>query len=340
MNKNTALRFFLKTAKPKQLLILCHVNADVDAIASALALFFSLPKSFQVQIGVPDHANAQAQQLAQKLNARFQINPDLNRFDAIILVDCNSLVRTGTLAAHLESYTKPVLIIDHHQASRDFTHAVQVIDPTAHSACLLVLNQLQNGGFVIPKKAWLALAAGLVSDSADLSVADAQTLNALSVCLSKTGLDVSQVRDLYSVPLDFSEKIARLKSLHRLRLFKANGFLVGVSSADFFESQIAMALLWLGADVALVAGVDKKTKDCHLSARATTVFLRKTKLHLARDVCIPLAQQLTGHGNGHAGAAFFSGPNASPESALEESLVLVQAFLKKKKSLSGFKELI
>lgn len=335
--------------------MLCHENADVDAMASALALFFSLPKKFHPTVGIPTHANQSAEQLsnsllkkgwrkkgsAKTLGVRLSKEPDLSKFDAIIILDFNSPLRAGPLQKALSASKKPLLVLDHHAKTKDsFRTRFFLSDPTAFSTASLVLEQLEKSGFLIPKKAWLSLAAGMVSDSVDLSLANSALLQTVSNCLSKTNSTVQEIRQLYAVPEDFSERVAKLKGLHRVRLFEVNGFLVALSHVSFFESQIAMALLAAGADLAFVAVMEKKSDVCQMSCRADFTILKKTRLDLAKDICVKLPLVFGGQGNGHAGAAGFAAFHAQPERVLLTSVELLQDFFRKKAKTVEFREII
>lgn len=368
------LKPFLFHFKPSQTLLLCHENTDIDAMASALALYFSLPKKFHPTIGIPGHLNQSAEQLCNSLlenpifatgkngrilafgpksrgwrkkgsakspGARFIKTPDLSKFDAIMVLDFCSPSRAGPLQEPLQKTKMPLLVLDHHSKTKDsFRTRFSLLDPKASSTSFLVLQQLQQGRFSIPKNAWLALAAGMVSDSVDLSLADSVLLQSVAGCLQKTGFSIQEIRQLYAAPEDFSERIAKLKGLHRVQLFEMNGFLVALSHASFFESQIAMALLSAGADVSFVAGMEKKSDVCRMACRANLSILKKSKLNLAEDICIQLPRFFGGQGNGHSGAAGFAAFHAEPERVLHSSLELLTGFFRKKGKTVEFREII
>ncbi len=321
--------------------MLCHENADIDAMASALALFFSLPPKFHPTIGIPDHLNQSAEQLCKTIGARFVKTPALSKFDAIIILDFGSPLRAGSMQESLQQTKKPILVLDHHSKTKgSFRTRFALLDPKASSTSSMVLQQLEKSGFSIPKKTWLCLAAGMVSDSVDLTLADSALLQTVAVCLQKTGFSIQEIRQLYAVPEDFSERIAKLKGLHRVRLFELNGFLVALSHASFFESQIAMALLSAGADIAFVAGMEKKSDVCRMACRANFAILKKTRLDLAEDICVQLPRVFGGQGNGHSGAAGFGAFHAEPERVLHSSLELLLDFFRKKGNSVEFREII
>lgn len=335
------LKTFLSKHHPSRVLLLGHSHADVDAMASAIALFFSIPSKHHPVIGVPDHCNRDALGLLQHFSLSCTVNPVPNEFDAVILLDCHAPERLGTVGAALQSFSKPLLVLDHHSLSKTaFKTSFRVLDPNASSTAVMVLNALQSSGFKLSKNALTALAAGMVSDSVDLQQADAVLLEQVAFCLQSINLTVAELKSLYASPMDASEKIAMLKALHRLRLFDINGFLVAVSENSFFASSAANALLVSGADLALVAGVEKKSALCHLAVRSTAGFVQKTGLHAATDVCMKLPDFFGGHGNGHQGAARFVAAHAEPEKVLHSSLELVQDFFRSKGETVKTREII
>ncbi|MDO8624772.1 MAG: DHH family phosphoesterase [Candidatus Diapherotrites archaeon] len=333
------LEKWLKTlSKKSRVLILGHSGADVDAVSSAIALSESLP--FACAIGYPDHANAQALALLSGLKISVVKNPSLSRFDAVILVDFHDAAHAGRLSADLSAFAGPIWVFDHH--SKD-VHALSTrfscIDPSAVSCSLVVFEELQKAKLKISKKALQAIAAGILSDSASLVMADTRALSVLVQCLSQCKSEPDDITALFFVPEILSQRIAKLRSASRMRLFELNGILVAASEVGFFESVSADALIALGADVALVAGTDHHLGVLHFNARSTRQFARQSKISLSR-----LAKESVlifgGNGNGHVCAAGFSCTHSQPRVVLDAALEWFATALRKKQGKLELREII
>ena len=132
-------KFVKKLSKNASVLLLCHAGADVDSLSCAIALFESL--SFSTAIGFPDHLGKNAVELAKNLKIKTVQNPLLSKFDAVILLDFNSVGHAGTLGSELNNFKKPILILDHHQKESDSPKTPFVlIDPSALAASLVVFE--------------------------------------------------------------------------------------------------------------------------------------------------------------------------------------------------------
>src|SRR3989339_323931 len=98
----------------KQILLITHKGADVDAIASAGAFYFLLSPRNKARIAVPDHINLNAKAFAQNLKLPFSINESFNAdfFDYIFIFDCSSREMLSSYADFL--MLEKTFVIDHH----------------------------------------------------------------------------------------------------------------------------------------------------------------------------------------------------------------------------------
>ncbi|MEM1767109.1 MAG: DHHA1 domain-containing protein [Candidatus Bathyarchaeia archaeon] len=123
--------------------------------------------------------------------------------------------------------------------------------------------------------------------------------------LVDVGINAQELLPLLSLPMDFSEKVARLKACRRSKMFRINDWIVVVSHVSAYQASAARALIDLGADVAAVAG--QRNDNLEVSIRCTRDFHEKTGIHLGRDIAKPLGEFLQGMGGGHATAAGVNG---------------------------------
>jgi nanoRNase/pAp phosphatase (c-di-AMP/oligoRNAs hydrolase) len=128
---------------------------------------------------------------------------------------------------------------------------------------------------------------------------------------------------MLSLPMDFSERVARLKASRRTRLFRVGNWIIALSHVSAYEASAARALVDLGAHVAAVAG--SKNGRTEISLRSSLEFNKQTGVHLGRDIAKPLGEYLHGMGGGHATAAGVNG-----EGDMEIGLKRCIALLKEK----------
>jgi nanoRNase/pAp phosphatase (c-di-AMP/oligoRNAs hydrolase) len=80
---------------------------------------------------------------------------------------------------------------------------------------------------------------------------------------------------------------------------------------------VARSLIYLGADLAVVAG--ESDGETRVSLRSTQRFLDGTKVQLGTQVADVMPKRLGGHGGGHATAASFT-TAVGEEEAMEATL--------------------
>jgi len=300
----------LKSLQPlfgKKVLLLTHAGADVDAISSAAAIHFSLKGKANTSIGVPEHLNTQASELAKKLKIPFQINPSLDGFDAILCLDFNKGQMLGALQGDFAKFKGEKFLIDHH--SQENSHIASeknsYVKKSAVSATELVFELLEKSKVKIPKPAYLCIAAGIITDSSSFLIADHKTFAIMAKVMQKADVQYSDITSLFSVQRDLSEKVARLKAAKRCRIFKSGECVIAISKVGAFEADSAAALVRIGADVAFCGFSDKGA--IRVSGRADNFWRKKHSFDLAADVFNKLESFFEGEGGGHPGAAGFNG---------------------------------
>jgi bifunctional oligoribonuclease and PAP phosphatase NrnA len=107
------------------------------------------------------------------------------------------------------------------------------------------------------------------------------------------------------LPMEHSERMARLKAAERVNLLKMGDWLIALSSVSAYQASACRALLVLGAHVAIVAG--QKHNKIQVSFRASRDFCAETAIHMGRDLAKPLGDFLGGMGGGHALSAGTNG---------------------------------
>ena len=136
------------------------------------------------------------------------------------------------------------------------------------------------------------------------------------------GIDAQETLALFALPIDTSERLAKLKACKRAKIIRINGWIIALSHVSAYQASAAKALVDLGAHMAAVAG--KKNGKIEISLRCTRQFTEEAGVHLGKDIAPPLGECLQGVGGGHAMAAGVSG-TGEIEPTLKQCLVLVEA---------------
>lgn len=323
----------------KKTLLLTHSGTDVDALASAAAIYFSLEKKFDLAIGCIDHVNLSAKALAKNKKIPHRINPDLKQFDSIVAVDFSSKEMLGTQKHAVENFHGKITAIDHHCIEKNsLANSKNILsDENAAAVTEIAYFLLKNNGIKIPKNAMECIAAGIIADTNNFTIASKNSFRIMAEVIEKTGKSFSQLSELFQVKKDLSEKIAALKSAKRCRIYKTGEYIAVTSMVDSFEASAAESLVRIGADVSFVASFDAKTDSISISARASSEFLKNSKINLAKHVFFELESKIDGKGGGHAGAAGFN-CNGIPEIALEECIKILHSKILAKNLKAQFKE--
>jgi nanoRNase/pAp phosphatase (c-di-AMP/oligoRNAs hydrolase) len=145
-----------------------------------------------------------------------------------------------------------------------------------------------------------ALFLGIAFDTRHFVLANSTTLKNIAE-LVDVGVNAQETLSLLSLPMAFSERVARLKASRRTKLFRIGEWIVALSHVSAYQASAARAMIELGAHVAAVAG--EKNGALEISLRGSLEFHKRTGI----DVAKPLGEYLHGMGGGHATAAGVNG---------------------------------
>lgn len=288
------------------MLYLCHRNADPDALGSAIAL----AERYDGDIGVVGGCNKLAQAIARELGVSVLVDPNPEDYDLTVAVDAST-------HSQLNNIPIPRLaVIDHHSTARlaeqAIWHVVEEVDSTAE-----IVYRIAG---VSTRRAGLALAAGIVTDTGHFKHASPGSFRAVADILEDAGVEYGEVLDLFSrVPEDMSRRIAMLKAASRMKIHRVNDWVVVTTSVGSFGGSAAASLTGLGADVAIV-GSEKTGDKIRLSGRAKKNAVERG-VNLGR-VMARVGQQYNGSGGGHDAAAGLNARGKLDE-ALEDALEMV-----------------
>jgi nanoRNase/pAp phosphatase (c-di-AMP/oligoRNAs hydrolase) len=308
---NEIIALFDKYAA-KHAVLLCHHNADPDAVCSAFAfsrLLEHLRPKINIEIAAAQGPSRLSKFLLEVLPVKLAKQPSIEKADVIVLLDTNTIQQlnewTERVKAKVSSHSA-LIVIDHH-ASHPETEKLATLciaDENASSTCEIVYKFFKEANIPLNEIEAKALFLGIAFDTRHFILANSATLKTVAELID-VGLNVQESLALLSLPMDYSERIARLKASQRVKLLKINDWIIAVSHVSAFQASAARALIGLGADIAVVAG--QRGETIKISLRANRDFHKKTGIHLGRDVAKPLGEYLHGMGGGHSVAAGVNG---------------------------------
>ena len=248
-------RYFLDWARGRNILHLTHQDADCDAIGSAFALSQVIPGD----LGFARGLKTSAQDLAEGLSLTYVLDPDPLAYEYVIIYDTPNLKQ---LALPLPPR---FALFDHHVPGghrySNFQNDLQKdaewtwVKPIS-STCALLTELFTELGITITRPMSLALAAGMVTDTSWLTIANAPMLRHLALALEPNKLYLEDVYVLIDSPNRQAQRQAAvLQALRHVETRQEQGLSLLGTLTDSYDNGFAVmgALARLGADVRLVA---------------------------------------------------------------------------------------
>jgi nanoRNase/pAp phosphatase (c-di-AMP/oligoRNAs hydrolase) len=319
----------IRTVKgSKKILILGHQNADPDAVCSGY-LLSKLLRRVNRRLGTvvvsPDGVSKVSTRILDHLRFQVAEKAEPSEFDTIFTVDTNTLQQLGSLKEPVEKARKPLVVIDHHAVHPDTRDRATTLisDEKATSTCEIVYRMYKTMKVKPTKREALAVFLGLAYETGHFAIATTRSLR-LACELLDHGVDGTGALNIIRLPMDNSERIARMKSAKRLNWENIGGWIVASSTVGSFHASVARSLIGLGAHLAIVGG--EKESGLTLSFRSTSDFYSRTKFHLGKDLATVLGQTMNGAGGGHSTAAG-AAVQGNLDEAIRKSVELFRVFL-------------
>jgi len=289
----------------EHIVLLCHQNADPDAVCSAFALralLHKLAPGIKTTISCPEGISAPTRQLLENLGISTPDQKIPADADLAVLVDTNSLDQLGAASNALLKMEHGLIVVDHHHPHPDTMRLARqmIVDESAAAAAEVVFQLFEASKEEPGRVEATALMAALFVETKHFLLARGSTFE-VAAKLVEAGADPRRLSGMLSSPMNRSERVARLRAAERSSVTMLGNWIVVTSQLGSYQSSAARAFLTLGAHVAFVAGEVKER--IRVNMRATEDFYEKTGAHLARDVAIPLGKLLGGVGGGHPTAA-------------------------------------
>jgi nanoRNase/pAp phosphatase (c-di-AMP/oligoRNAs hydrolase) len=299
----------LETVDPKLIVLLCHHNADPDAICSAYALASLLKQSrpqTEVEVGAAQGISRLSRHLLEHLPVEVNTQPSVEKANVIVLLDTNTVQQLDGLAEKVKSSKAPIIVVDHHTSHPETQQLakVSITDEKASSTCEIVYDFYRQKGITPGENEARALFLGIAFDTRHFVLANSTTLKNVAGLID-AGVNAQEALSQLSLPMDLSERVARLKASRRSRLFRVGEWIIALSHVSAYQASAARAMVELGAHFAAVAG--EKDGRLEISLRSSLEFNKKSGVHLGKDVAKQLGEYLHGMGGGHATAAGVNG---------------------------------
>lgn len=293
----------------KHVVLLCHHNADPDAICSAYAfagLLKRLMPGVEADIGAANGISRLSKHILKFLPINVNMQPSVEKAQVLVLLDTNTVQQLDNLAEKVKKSSVPIIVVDHHAGHPETQQLARlcVTDEQASSTCEIVYGFFKQAGVKPSLEEARALFVGITFDTRHFVLASSTTLKNVAELID-AGVNAQETLALLGLPMDFSERVARLKAARRVRLFRAGDWIIALSHVSAYQASAARALIELGAHVAIVAG--EKNEAIEMSLRSSAEFYSRTNVHLGRDIAKPLGEYLQGMGGGHATAAGVNG---------------------------------
>ena len=325
MNDFQKLLKILQESKASFVLLLCHRSADADAICSAYAMQCLLKRFLPdavFEVGCPQGVNKPSKLLLERMPITVNLKPNIESAEVILFLNMNTIDQLDQVADTIRKSPAPKLIIDHHYPSPETDKICQlcIIDENAAANCEVVYGLFKQADVKPDQSEAKALFIGIAFDTRHFALANALTFEIVA-SLVRTGIDVQSTLQEFALPIDNSERLAKLKACKRAKIERVNGWIIAVSHVSAYQAPSAKSLVDLGAHVAAVAG-DKNGK-IEVSLRCTRQFSEQADVNLGKDNAAPLGEFLNGVGGGHAMAAGVSG-RGDIESTLKQCLKLLR----------------
>lgn len=313
----------------KLIVLLCHHNADPDAIGAAFAfsqLLERLRPGLEIEIAAAQGPSRLSKFTLKSLPAELTPQPSIEKADLIVLLDTNTIQQLEEWGERVKASQSPLIVIDHH-ASHPETERLATIcvaDEEASSTCEIVYRFFKEAEVELAEVEAKALFLGIAFDTRHFVIATSTTLKIVADLID-AGVNAQETLPLLSLPMEYSERKARLKAGRRVKLLRINDLLIALSHVSAYQASAARALIGLGAHVAIVAG--QRGGTLQVSLRSSRDFHKKTGIHLGRDIAKPLGEYLHGMGGGHAVSAGANGVG-DVEASLKRCVRLLKEGLK------------
>jgi len=317
----------LQTAQ--KVVIVTHVNADPDALASACAMYKvvqSLNARSNVRVLIPEGVNQEGKkiyELCRDLGIHIVVVKKFSdleeieekQLDLCIIVDAASFEQLRPVKDYIKQKCQHILILDHHhfQDFRELNTIPKTVcigsethySSTSEIAFLFLEKVLGRIDLESLKKIATILLAGVLSDTKRFQRIAGNTFHVVANMI-KYGADYETALRMVVVERPLASRIARIKCVLRHRGFKirikGKDIYIAISNVGAFESDCATFLTTLGYDIVFVLTEDEKLKAVRLVYRGREDVIKQLDVDIYTNFIQKLIEVFGGGGGGHKAA--------------------------------------
>jgi nanoRNase/pAp phosphatase (c-di-AMP/oligoRNAs hydrolase) len=282
--------FFNRLLDYRNILYLCHRNADPDAISSA----FALSEAIGGTVGLVDGCNRVASVLIERLGIEVVDKPNPENYGFVVVVDTSTKAQLNDI--ELISYC----VIDHHTTTALTENADFYLHRNTTSTVEIVYDILKAMGAPINRHVGIGMLTGIVTDTGHFKHASEDTFSTVAKIIKASGVEYGEVLDLMAAtPQDISMRIAILKAASRVELDRVHDMLIASSHVSSFGGSASSMLINIGADIAFVGTAKGESVRISSRAKREAVNAGVNLGQLMEDI----SNEYNGTGGGHSGAA-------------------------------------
>ena len=217
----------------KLAVLLCHHNADPDAIGAAFSfkgLLHRLRPNLKTEIAAASGPSRLSKAVMDILSIELTDYPRIEEADLIVLLDTNTVQQLDDWSSRIKS-DSPLIVIDHHARHPETEQraTLSVSDETASSTCVVVYSLFKEANIKPSVAEAKALFLGIAFDTRHFILATSETLKFVAE-LTDAGVDVLVVdaeRPLRGVELLLARRDQRGED-RELALVRHQGLLAQV----------------------------------------------------------------------------------------------------------------
>ncbi len=309
--KIVGLKKILDKYSKDTIIIATHRNADIDGVASIIALREIVENATNgkanVRLLVPEKPNLISRNILSRLNIKLEIEENISSYNSsrllLIVADISNSSQLGP-CAQITSYAGEIVLVDHHSIGDLDEKASIVFKYTEVSSTSEIVYLISRAlGYRLSKSMLKALLAGIIFDTRHLLLAKPLTFKIIADILSE-GIEYREVVSIMRLEPNISEKIARIKATLRARYYRLNDIIIAVTRVGAHESSAARIMQEIGADIVYIIG--DHDEEVRVIARASHVITEKLRIHLVNDILSRLKDYFKGSGGGHPGAGGYT----------------------------------
>lgn len=290
--------FFNLIKKLKSIALIAHKDPDADAFASLVVMSDFLKQKLKI-VTVDAFADFDLVDAKCKPFLPYiQINPDIKKYDAVILLDCTSFNRVGKYIDVIND-TDTTINIDHHSTNK-LEASLNIVEEIS-STCELLYLMLMSKKYKLGKRQLAMLTAGILTDTNGLKVGriTPNTFKIVEEAVS-FGVDIERLNENFFGKSTLKNMRLLSRTIQNIETYEKGKIIISTLSKNDLVEENATHEDTTGI-MARIQGLEGSLFTCFIQERqdATYVSMRSSKGYDVSTVA-------TKHGGGgHICAAAF-----------------------------------